>query len=52
MKLILILLLFFSVSFAFYDSDLGLRAIWLNALAFCAYDSIEAWDCGKACEMN
>jgi hypothetical protein len=35
-----------------YNHTLGLRGLYYSAASYCAYDTLENWECGKPCKEN
>lgn len=36
----------------FYNEALGYQAFFYSAAAYCAYETLDPWDCGLPCQKN
>ena len=50
--LFLLLVIFIPSSQAQYNVTLATRSFYYSGAAYCSYQSIDTWNCGKACNYN
>ncbi len=50
--LLFLLALFLKNSQAQYNVTLATRALYYSGAAYCSYESIDAWNCGIACNYS
>ena len=51
-NLVLLIAFFISSSQAQYNVTLATRALYYSGATYCSYPSIDAWNCGIACDYS
>ncbi len=39
-----------SLSSQSYNTELGMKGLWYSAAAYCAYETLDDWNCGAPCQ--